>query len=305
MEAVSNGWIFAIFAASGVAAGFFAGLFGIGGGLIMVPVLVYAFTTTGIAPEHVVAMALGTSMAAIVFSAAQSAYGHYRKGSASIETIRKAAPWVVVGVVIGGVIASRTPALPLLIFVGGFQLFAAALMLTDVSKLATLQALARKNLALRLFSIAFGGIAALAGIGGGTLFTPYFKAAGMEPKLAIGTSAAIGLPVSVAGALAYGWEGYGMDLCRWAIGYINLPALIALVLGTLVTVRLGVAVAHRLPSRALASAFAVFLVLNGGHLLYSALASNRAATANHLPSTQVSLDVRNASAGSARVSPAN
>jgi uncharacterized membrane protein YfcA len=250
MDAVSTGWIFAIFAASGVAAGFFAGLFGIGGGLIMVPVLVYAFTTTGIAPEHVVAMALGTSMAAIVFSAAQSAYGHYCKGSASIETIRKTAPWVIVGVVIGG-------------------------------------------------------IAALAGIGGGTLFTPYFKASGMEPKLAIGTSAAIGLPVSVAGALAYGWEGYGMDLCRWAIGYINVPALIALVLGTLVTVRLGVAVAHRLPSRALASAFAVFLILNGGHLLYSALASNHTAIASPAPPVRASLEAPNARAGSAQLSLAN
>jgi len=305
MDAVNNGWIFAIFAASGIAAGFFAGLFGIGGGLIMVPVLVYAFTITGISPEHVVAMALGTSMAAIVFSAAQSAWAHYRRGSASIDAIRRAAPCVVVGVIIGGVIASRTPALPLLVFVGAFQLFAALLMLTDVSKLAALQVLARKTVALRLFSIAFGGIAALAGIGGGTLFTPYFKASGMEPKRAIGTSAAIGLPVSVAGALAYGWQGYGMDLCRFAIGYINVPALIALVLGTLLTVRLGVAVAHRLPSRALASAFAVFLVLNGGHLLYSALTRSHPATASHPPSTQASLDIRNPSAGSARVSPAN
>ena len=305
MDSVSNEWIFAIFAASGVVAGFFAGLFGIGGGLIMVPVLVYAFTTTGIAPEHVVAMALGTSMAAIVFSAAQSAYGHCRKGSASIETIRKAAPWVVVGVIIGGVIASRIPSLPLLIFVGAFQLFAAVLMLTDVSRLTTLQALARKNFALRLFSIAFGGIAAFAGIGGGTLFTPYFKATGMESKLAIGTSAAIGLPVSLAGALAYGWQGYGMDLCRWAIGYINVPALIALVLGTLLTVRLGVAVAHRLPSRALASAFAVFLVLNGGHLLYSALAKSHAATAGHSAPARASVEAPNANAGSARGSLAN
>jgi uncharacterized membrane protein YfcA len=305
MDATSNEWMFAIFAASGVTAGFFAGLFGIGGGLIMVPVLMYAFTTAGIAPEHVVAMALGTSMAAIVFSAAQSAYGHYCKGSASIEMIRRTAPWVVVGVVIGGVIASRTSALPLLIFVGGFQFFAAALMLADVSKLATLQMLARKTLALRLFSVVFGGIAALAGIGGGTLFTPYFKAAGMEPKLAIGTSAAIGLPVSLAGALAYGWEGWGMALCRWAIGYINVPALIALVLGTLLTVRLGVAVAHRLPARALATAFAVFLVLNGGHLLYSALASSHAATASHAPSTRASLDVRNASGAGEKIGLAN
>src|SRR5258708_36402543 len=80
-QTVGSELTFAIFGLSGVAAGFFAGLFGIGGGLIMVPVLVYAFTTAGIATQHVVTMALGTSMAAIVFSAAQSAYGHYRRGS--------------------------------------------------------------------------------------------------------------------------------------------------------------------------------------------------------------------------------
>src|SRR6202035_1302322 len=96
--------------------------------------------------------------------------------------------------------------------------------LADVSKLATLQMIARKTLALRLFSVVFGGIAALAGIGGGTLFTPYFKAAGMEPKLAIGTSAAIGLPISLAGALAYGWAGWGVSGEPWALGYIDLPA---------------------------------------------------------------------------------
>ena len=262
--------LFAVFALSGVAAGFFAGLFGIGGGLIMVPVLVYAFTATGVAAEHVAAMALGTSMAAIVFSAAQSAYGHYRKASASIEMIRRTTPWVVVGVAIGGVIAARTPSLWLLVFVGSFQFFAAALMVTDISKIIALQLLARRTFTLGFFSVVFGSIAALAGIGGGTLFTPYFKAAGMEPKVAIGTSAAIGLPVSLAGALAYGWEGRGMSLGAWSIGYIYVPALIALVLGTLLTVRLGVVVAHRLSSRALAALFAAFLVLNGAHLLYSA-----------------------------------
>jgi uncharacterized protein len=263
--------MFALFGLSGIASGFFAGLFGIGGGLIMVPALVYAFKSTGMAPDHVVTMALGTSMAAIVFSSAQSAYGHYCKGSASVEKIRRTVPWIVAGVLIGGAIAARTPAHPLLIFVGGFQLFAALLMLTDVSKLVTLQALARGALALGFFSLLFGGIAALAGIGGGTLFTPYFKASGMEPKLAIGTSAAIGLPVSLAGALAYGWEGWGISGEQWALGYINIPAAIALVLGTLLTVRLGVATAHWLPSRTLAGLFALFLIFNGSHLLYSAL----------------------------------
>ena len=103
------------------------------------------------------------------------------------------------------------------------------------------------------------------------MFTPYFKAAGMDPKLAIGTSAAIGLPVSLAGAVAYAWEGRNVPLGHWMLGYINLPALIALIAGTLLTVRLGVAVAHWLPSRTLAGLFALFLVFNGVHLLYSAL----------------------------------
>lgn len=268
---MSGDLMFAVFGLSGVAAGFFAGLFGIGGGLIMVPVLVFAFTKTGMATEHVVTMALGTSMAAIVFSAAQSAYGHYRKGSASVEKISRAAPWVVIGVLLGGAIAARTPSHPLLVFVGGFQLVAALLMLTDVSKLIMVQSMARGSIALGLFSLLFGGVAAMVGIGGGTLFTPYFKASGMEPKVAIGTSAAIGVPVSLAGALAYGWEGWGVSGEQWALGYIDLPAMLALIAGTLLTVRLGVAAAHWLPSRALAGLFAVFLVCNGSHLLYSAL----------------------------------
>jgi uncharacterized membrane protein YfcA len=260
----------AVFGLSGIAAGFFAGLFGIGGGLIMVPVLVYAFKTMGTDTQHAVAMALGTSMAAIVFSAAQSAYGHYRRGSASTHLICRATPWVVVGVAFGSAIAAEAPAITLLTFVACFQLFAAALMVTDVSKIPALQTAARRGFSLNVFSLAFGGIAALAGIGGGTLFTPYFKAAGMETKLAIGTSAAIGLPVSLAGAIAYAWAGRHVPLGHWMLGYINLPALAALVAGTLVTVRLGVAVAHWLPSRVLAGSFALFLVVNGAHLLYSA-----------------------------------
>jgi uncharacterized protein len=267
---VSIAFAFAVFSLGGIASGFFAGLFGVGGGLIMVPILVYAFNATGTATDHVVAMALGTSMAAIVFSSAQSAYAHYCKDSVSVEKIRRAAPWVVAGVLIGGAIGARTPAYPLLVFVGGFQLFAAVLMVTDISKLITLQSMAKGGLALGLFSLLFGGIAAMVGIGGGTLFTPYFKASGMEPKLAIGTSAAIGLPVSLAGALAYGWQGWGVSHDRWAVGYIDMPAALALILGTLLTVRLGVATAHWLPRRVLAGSFALFLILNGSHILYSA-----------------------------------
>ena len=158
----------------------------------------------------------------------------------------------------------------LLIFVGCFQFVAAALMLVDVSKSAVLQEIARRRITLTLCSVVFGAIAAMAGVAGGTLFTPYFAAGGMELKRAAGTSAAIGLPVSAAGTLAYACAGGGAALGHWTVGYIHLPALGALVAGTLLTVRPGVFVAHWLPSRVLAGTFAAFLAVNGAHLLYFA-----------------------------------
>ena len=267
---MSNDVTFAIFGLCGLAAGFLAGLFGIGGGLILVPALVYAFTAAGVGVQHVVAMALGTSMAAIAFAAAQSAYSHYRHGSACAPTVWRAAPWAVIGVVLGTAVAADASRVALLIFVACFQFVAAALMLVDVSRCAPLQAIARRNAALALCSLTFGAIAAAVGIGGGTLFTPFFAAGGMEPKRAVGTSAAIGLPISLTGAIAYACEGRGVALGHWMVGYIHLPALAAVAAGTLLTVRPGVVVAHRLPSRALTAAFATFLVVNGLHLLYFA-----------------------------------
>jgi len=265
-----SGLALLIFGTGGLAAGFLAGLFGVGGGLVMVPLLIYAFTAAGVAAQYVVLMALGTSMAAIVFSAAQSAYNHYRRGSACGATVHRAAPWAIVGVLLGSMAAAEVPHLLLLAFVAGFQFVAAALLLADVSKYTSVQAITAWDFALDVFSVAAGGVAAMAGIAGGTLFTPYLAASGMEARRAIGTSAAVGLPVSLAGAFAYAWEGRGVPLGHWTVGYIHLPALLALVAGTALTVRLGVAASHWLPSRVLVWAFAVFLVANGVHLLYFA-----------------------------------
>jgi uncharacterized membrane protein YfcA len=267
---VTSQALFALLGASGIAAGFLSGLFGVGGGLVMVPVLLYAFSAVAVPTQHIVALALGTSMAAIVVSATQSAYAHYRRGSASAIAFRQAAPWVILGVLLGSTLASGTSSRGLLLFVGAFQLVAAALMMADVSKLAVVQLVVRRGAALNLFSVAFGGIAALAGIGGSTLFTPYFKATGMDPKQAVGTSAALGLPVSIAGALGYAWAGRNAHISDWAVGFVYLPALLVLVAGAFLTVRVGVALAHRLPARALSACFALFLCANGSHLVLRA-----------------------------------
>jgi len=104
-------------------------------------------------------------------------------------------------------------------------------MIADVSKVPVVQLIARQDAALNVFSMACGGIAALAGIGGSTLFTPYFKATGMEAKQAVGTSAALGLPVSMAGAIGYAWAGRNVHISDWAVGFVYVPALVALVAG--------------------------------------------------------------------------
>jgi hypothetical protein len=264
--------LLALLGASGIAAGFLSGLFGVGGGLVMVPVLVYAFGAAAVPAQHIVALALGTSMAAIVVSATQSAYAHYRRGSASTTAFRRAAPWVILGVLFGSAVASDTSSRSLLLVVGAFQLVAAALMIADVSRFPLVQGVARHAAALNVFSVAFGGIAALAGIGGSTLFTPYFKATGMDPKQAVGTSAALGLPVSLAGAIGYAWAGRDAHVADWAVGFVYLPALLVLIAGAFLTVRAGVALAHRLPARALSACFGLFLCANGAHLLLRAAA---------------------------------
>jgi uncharacterized protein len=268
---MSDQALFALLGVSGIASGFLAGLFGVGGGLVMVPVLLYAFSAAGVPAQYTVALALGTSMAAIVVSAMQSAYAHYQRGSASAIEFKRAAPWVMIGVLLGSVLASGTSGHALLLFVGAFQLVAAALMIADVSKLGVVRLIARRGAALNVFSVAFGGIAAMAGIGGSTLFTPYFKATGMETKRAVGTSAALGLPVSLAGAIGYAWAGRNVHISDWAVGYVYIPALLALVAGAFLTVRVGVALAHRLPARALSACFGIFLCANGAHLLLRAI----------------------------------
>ena len=261
---------FAILAFGGLAAGFLAGLFGLGGGLIMVPVLVYAFHNVGIASQHIALLALGTSMAAIVFSTAQSAYGYFRRGTACGATVHRVAPWAIVGVLLGSMVAGQASRAQLLAFVAWFQFVAGALILVDLSKFAVVRRVAGQAAALDVFSVAFGGIAALAGIGGGTLFIPYFVASGMEPRRAVGTSVAIGVPVSLTGAFAYAWQGRGVPLGHWTVGYIHLPALFALAVGMMLTVRVGVAAAHCLPPRLLLLAFVAFVIANGTHLLYFA-----------------------------------
>ena len=273
-RAAHAGWgravTFAILTFGGLAAGFLAGLFGLGGGLIMVPVLVYAFNSLGVAAPHIVLLAIGTSMAAIVFSTAQSAYGYFRRGTACGATVHRVAPWAIVGVLLGSMLAGHASRSQLLVFVAGFQFFAGALILVDVSRFAIVRRIAGQAAALDVFSVAFGGIAAMAGIGGGTLFTPYFVASGMEPRRAVGTSVAIGVPVSLAGAFAYAWEGRDVPLGHWTVGYIHLPALCALVAGMMLTVRLGVAAGHSLPPRVLLLAFVAFVIANGTHLLHFA-----------------------------------
>ncbi len=242
---------------AGAAAGTAAGLLGIGGGVIIVPVLSLVFASEGVDPEILIKVAVGTSLATIVVTAISSIWAHHRRGAVHWNLFRIMSPGVVTGSLLGAWIADWMPASWLTI---GFILFMFGVSL----QMALGAPGAGRDLpgpwALRGVSAIVGVISALMGIGGGALHVPYLSWCGVPVKQAIATAAAIGLPLAVASTL--GFIATGLDetnLPSHSLGYINLPAFAGVVVASILFAPLGARLAHRLPDKLLKRTFAVFL----------------------------------------------
>jgi uncharacterized protein len=202
----------------GALAGVMAGLLGIGGGALIVPVLVIVFEDQGVNPQIIMQLALGTSLATIVFTAISSASAHYRRGTLDVTIFRRIAPAIVVGTLLGAAIAdhlaSRTLQWMFVVFM--FAVAAQFARGTTVTRAhARLPGFFGMNLAGTLIGIA----SALFGIGGGSLSVPFMTWCSVPVKRAIGTSAAIGLPIAVGGALGYIVAGWNEpSLPPWSFG---------------------------------------------------------------------------------------
>jgi uncharacterized membrane protein YfcA len=252
-------------------AGVMAGLLGIGGGALIVPVLAIVFEGQGVPPEIIMQLALGTSLATIVFTAVSSVMAHHRRGAVDWAIFRHIAPGIVAGALIGSAIAealaNRTLRVLFVIFMFGVAAQMARGRMT-VSPHARLPGRIGMSIAGGIIGIA----SALFGIGGGSMSVPFMTWCGVPAKRAVATSAAIGLPISLAGALGYVLTGWGVPgRPPGSIGYVVLPAFASIVIASALAAPLGARLAHRLSDVVLRRIFALFVTLLALDMLWRLL----------------------------------
>ncbi len=255
----------------GAFAGFFAGLFGIGGGLIFVPLLTMLFAAQHLSAAHNLHLAIGTSMATILYTAAASAHAHYRLGAVRLDLVRKFTLGLLLGTGLGTTMASHISPRYLSGFFALFMCYVAAKMLRKSQVHADRPI--PKQAVLTLVGIGIGAISSLVSIGGGTLSVPFMLRHNIPLKTAIGTSAALGLPIALGGTLGYIVIGLSQaNLPHNTLGFVYLPALALLVAGSMVTASMGAKAAHRLPLTPLRQGFALLLIVLACKMLWQALA---------------------------------
>lgn len=255
----------------GAFVGFFAGLFGIGGGLVMVPVLSFLFEAQHLGDTQNLHLALGTSMAAILYTAAFSARTHYAHGAVNMHIVRNLTPGLLLGTLFGALFASRAPQFYLAVIFALFVYYAAAQMLLELKPKASRQLPGR--ICLTLVGCIIGAISSLVSIGGGTLSVPFMLWHNIPFKQAIGTSAALGLPIALGGTIGYVATGLALHtLPAQTLGFIYLPALLMLTIGSTFTTSLGAKTTHRLPLKLLRKGFAILLFALATKMLLKALA---------------------------------
>jgi len=251
---------------SGAVAGTLAGLLGIGGGVIIVPIVTLLFESHGVPHGMAIKMALGTSLATIVVTAISSIYTHNRKGAVDWGLFRVMGPAVFVGSLIGAWLADIIPGDVLYIAFIVF-LFAVSVQMA-MSRVSAHSALPGKA-GLAGVSTLVGIVSALMGIGGGALHVPFLSYCGVPVKRSIATAAAVGLPLSVSATLGYiigGLDEAGVPPA--SIGYVNLPVFGGVVAASLVFAPLGATLAHKLPDLLLRRLFSVFLFVLASRMAY-------------------------------------
>lgn len=263
-------WL-AAYLALGAFVGFFAGLLGVGGGAIMVPMLTTFFAAQGFPREHLVHLALGTSMAGIVITSISSLRAHHAHGAVRWDIVRGIAPGVLAGTFAGTFVASRAPTQPLAIFFACFTAYVAVQMILNVKPKPSRELPGTAGL-VGVGGV-IGAISSLVAIGGGSLSVPFMTWCNVKVHNAIGTSAAIGLPIAVAGALGYlinGWSAQGLPAL--SVGFVYLPALVLLSLLSSLTAPIGARLAHKLPVATLKKVFAGLLIALSAKMLHTVLA---------------------------------
>lgn len=258
-------------AAAGLFAGFVGGLFGIGGGVVIVPALYAVFSVLGVDEQVRMHVAVGTSLSTIVSTSWRSLAAHRKAGAVDMDVLRSWAPWIAAGAIAGATAAgfANTQAL-LLVFGGGLLLVAMQMGFADpnwrmFSELP-------RGAARAAIAGGIGLLSAMMGIGGGAFGVAVMTLCGRPIHQAVATASGFGAAIALPAALGFvvaGWSRTGLP--PWSLGFVSVPGFVALAALTAITAPLGARLAHRLPQGALKRAFAAFLALVALNMLRVAL----------------------------------
>jgi len=255
-----------LFLGLGALVGTIAGLFGVGGGLVIVPALIWGLPLLRLGGEHTTHLAVGTSLMTIVVTSLAAIRAHHRRGGVLWGSFWRLTPGILAGASLGGLLAGQLDGLMLQRLYGLFALMVGVHLLSRVT--ARRNSLAAGPLLSGLAGGVIGLVSALVGIGGGTMTVPFLNATGVEMRQAVATSSACGLPIALAGALSFIYVGWGQAGLPWgSSGYVYWPVALIIVATSSLFAPVGAALAHHLPGARLRQVFALFLLLVGGRLL--------------------------------------
>ncbi len=252
--------------ALGALVGLFSGMFGIGGGTILVPVLLMLFKMQDFPTPYIMHLALGTSMATILFTSLASMRKHHQHGAVNWVVVRTMTPGILFGTALGALCAASVSPRGLGIFFTFFVYFAAIQILFELRPQASRQLPGITGMTLT--GTFTGWISSLVSIGGGTVVVPFLIWCNVPLRNAIGTSAAIGFPVAVGGTIGYIATGLGFHMLPSPnLGFVYLPSLLWVTLASVITAPLGAKAAHRMKIGLLRKFFAVLMLVLATHLL--------------------------------------
>ncbi len=255
----------------GAVSGFLAGLLGIGGGIVLVPGLFFSLTALGFPPDHIMHVAVGTSLAIIIPTGMSSARAHWKRGAVRVDLVKKIGVGIVFGVIAGTMIAGYLSgaALNLVFAVSLFLL--AGIMLTDPARVKMADDVPGQPWSGLMGSL-IGMLSSLMGIGGATVSVPYMTLCRVPIHQAIGTASTLGLIISIPAAFGFLVIGWGQtNLPPFSLGYVNILAFALIIPASVLAAPWGAATAHKVPVKPLRQIFALFIVIVAIKMAYGVL----------------------------------
>ena len=248
-------------ATTGAVGGLIAGLLGVGGGIVIVPVLEIVLGIAGVDPSIRMHLAVGTSLATIIPTSISSARAHYRRGAIAMDLVRYWSPFIVAGAVIGAILAGQAKSEVLYGVFGVVAMVVAVKMLLPLDD-KVIAADVPRGPAGPLVPAGIGLVSAMMGIGGGSMSVPVMTLCGRSIHKAVGTSSLFGAFIAIPGTLGFIYTGWGEPLLPYgSLGFVNLVGFLLIIPTTIAFAPLGARIAHALPRRTLGVMFGMFLLV--------------------------------------------